>query len=286
MSKKFIPVLITLVLLGGGLAAGMVVLNQQQVITKKASTGSGTVEVLLDPASADIAIGGSKTANVVLRTTAQKSIKGISIKFSYTSSSGSPLAVTSVTPDAALVGAGWGFPIKAFDASTARIGAIFNSGNYVLASGDTTVATVNFQGVSNGTVTVTFDPTYSLLQDASGGTGQDILLTPSSTATYIVGSGAGGATATPTTPAGGNTPTPTPTTAAGGSTGTPTPTPTTRAGATATPTRRVTATPTGRVTTTPRPTQPVSGSVTQTMGLVGAGMAAIILGGLVFLFAL
>lgn len=272
-SKKFLSVLVLFLLLGGGLAAAVTLVGQKQLLPKKASTPTGTVNVKLAPETASLSVGGSLPVQVsLIPISGSKSITGMTIKMSY-AASGVLANDGTVQPDAGLISAGWSFPIKKFEVSgnmtNVTIGAIYTAGIYTLDS-EISVATVTFIGTANGTATVSFDPTSSKLIDASGGSGQDILLTPVSTGTYTVGGGN-----TPT-----STPTPTPTTDPGGdNTPTSTPTPTTGGGGsnpTATPTSRQNAG--GGNTPTPRPTIPVAGGIIPTVSILVAGAGLLVMG--------
>lgn len=258
--KKIILLVLTFLLLGGGLAAGVTLVREQQLLPKKASTGSGTVEVKLTPVTKNLGLGESMAVTVSLTTASEKSIKGLSIKLNYSpAGSGAPLTATGVTVDNELVQSGWNFPIKKVDTpGVVSISGLHDAGPYVLPAGTTAVAVISFSAVANGTATASFDPTYSVLQDAGGGGGQDILLTPAATGTYVVGGGIQ------------STPTPTPTTNPGGdSTPTATPTP-----------RQVAQSPTVRPTA--RPTIPVAGGIGPTVSILIVG-AGLLIGGMLLL---
>lgn len=264
--------MVLFLLLGGGLAAAVTLVGQRQLLPKKASTPAGTVNVRLSPETASLNVGDFLPVQVnLVPISGAKSISGMTIKMSY-AANGILANDGTVQPDATMISAGWSFPIKRFEVSgnmvNVTIGAIYTAGIYTLDS-EVTVATVTFRGAASGTATVSFDPAASKLQDASGGSGQDILLTPSSTGTYVVGGGS-----TPT-----STPTPTPTT--GTPTSTPTPTPTTGGGNS--PTSTPTPTPTSggsnpAATPTPKPTIPVAGGIIPTVSILAVGAGLLLFG--------
>lgn len=264
-NKKFLSVLVLFLFLGGGLAAGVTLVGQQQLLPKKASTPSGTVNVKLSRESASLNVGDSLPVQVNLTPSGgSKNVSGMTIAMSY-AANGILANDGIVQPDASLVSAGWSFPIKKFELSgnlvKVTVGAIYTGGVYVLDR-EISIATVTFRGAASGTATVSFDPTSSKLINASGGSGQDILLTPASTGTYTVSGNSIQSTPTPTTdPGGDSTPTSTPT---------PTPTPTPR---------QITS---GGNTPTPRPTIPVAGGIIPTMSILTAG-AVLLIGGILLL---
>lgn len=265
------------------MAAALTLVGQKQLLPKKASTPSGTINVRLSPETASLNAGGSLPVQVnLIPISGAKNISGMTIKMSY-AMNGVLANDGIVQPDATMISAGWSFPIKRFEVSgnmvNVTIGAIYTAGIYTLDH-EISVATVTFGAVANGTATVAFDPVASKLQDASGGSGQDILLTPSSTGTYAVGGGIQPTSTPIPTPTGTIIPTPTPTGTIA-PTSTPTPTPTTGGGNS--PTSTPTPTPTSggnnpAATPTPKPTIPVAGGIIPTMSILAVGSGLLLFG--------
>ncbi len=246
-------IILGILLLVVGTAIGIILVKKNQEIREKAATPTGTVRVFLSPESKTIKKGETFDVNVLLDT-AGNYISALTINLTYQySSSEPPIKVENIQINSSLlVNGNWNFPIKTYDASNGlagiRIGGLNSSTTGYKTSGEETVATITFKGYDSGSITLAFEPTTTKATNKT--TGEDILLTPSSTGNYSVEASQTTETPTPST-----TPTPP-------STGT----------------NRPTSTPININTPTPSPApQPESGVSTPTLIGVGGGIVLILL---------
>lgn len=257
--KKVLIIIISFIWLGAGLAAGIWLVREKQLLGKKASVPGGTATVRFDPATA-AKNSGEVLAVQIPFDTAGAAISGITVKINLTDGGGAiPFRVIGVQPNSVLAADGLDYRVATFTDLSVDIYAVTLEEGGFTPSGEVSLATVSLMAQAAGTTTASFDPVRSMITQA--GPGGDILLTPLSTGTYTV---SGEELPTPTnTPMPTLTPTPTPTLPGGGvePTSTPTITPTPR--------------PIGLTSPAPQPTLPVAGSAAQT--------AAVLLLGLVFL---
>ena len=188
-------------LLGAGLAVGILLVKQSQQIKEKAATPTGTVKVFLSPETKTVQVGQTFSVNILLDT-ADRYISAITFDLSYPYDGDSPpIAATDIQVSSDLVVNGnWNFPIKMVDSKNQlvqiRIGGLNSSTQGYKTSGEEVIATINFKAQAAGSINLTFNPTTTKATDKS--TGDDILLTPSSSGSYVAQSTGGTPTPAPT----------------------------------------------------------------------------------------
>jgi hypothetical protein len=275
MSKKnvFLSLLGVLVL-AGGVVAGVMLVRQQQELREKAAVPNGQARVSLFPTTGNLKVGDSIPVSVYFNTSGV-SISSIKLRLVYPFSGSNPEVTTSGIEFNQVIeqSGNWNCPTKsattegqniAIDIACANISAQGYSTNT-----DTLFATFKLTVVripQTNPFSLKFDPSTSMITQKSSG--QDILSIPSSetgTAIYTVETPAG-LTPTPTNPV-----TPSPTSKI---TPTPTkiPTATPTKVSTPTPSRVVTSTPTGVTTVTA--TTRVTSTPTSGAQLPNAGYSA------------
>lgn len=259
--KKFLLVILLLIILAIGLWATLSLTKERQEIRKKAAVPQGEATVSLSPTTGTYEAGQSFQVSIFFNT-AGIAISGISVRVTYPYGGTTPeLAASGLQLDSSfLAGGNWMCPVKSIDSKGGMVKidiACVNVNTAINFSTTTSTPFASFNLVAqsipatNPTI-FRFDPAKSVIVRKSDG--QDVLLTPTSTGTYtIAGEGIGGA---------GFNPSPTPTT---------------------TP-RVVTPTPTPRVTT-PTPAQggqggttPITGQGTLTLVFVLVGFSLLGLG--------
>lgn len=264
-TTRTILILLGLISLVLGTAIGIILVKKNQEIREKAATPTGTVRVFLSPETKTIQSGQTFDVNILLDT-AGNYISALTINLTYQyNSSEPPIKVENIQINSDLiVNGGWNFPIKSYEASDGlaeiRIGGLNSSTAGYKTTGEETLATLTLKGYEAGAITLTFEPTTTKATNKS--TGEDILLTPSSTGNYRVEASQPTSTATPS-----------PTSAVPNETHTPPPTSTS------------TNTPVAISTPTPSPIpQPESGSSLPTLLGVGGGIFLVIVSALSLYF--
>jgi hypothetical protein len=270
MSKKsVIASILGVVVLAGGIIAGVMLVRQQQELREKAAVPGGQARVSLFPTSGSFNVGDNMPVSIYFNTSGV-SISSIRLRLVYPFSGTSPeITASDIEINQIIEKSGnWNCPTKsittegqniAIDVACANIGATGYSTNLdtLLASFKLTVNKIP----QTNPFTLRFDPSMSIITQKSNG--QDILNVPDSeTAT---------ASFTVVVPSG---PSPTPTKVL-------TPTPTKKPTATPTPTKIPTATPTVKLTTTPTttlgatvtPTKKITPTPTSAAQLPDAGYA-------------
>lgn len=253
MSKKSIfASILAIIVLAGGVVAGVMLVRQQQELREKAAVPGGQARVSLFPTTGIFNVNDSLPVSVYFNTSGV-SISAITLRLIYPFTGTAPEITTSdIEINQVIEKSGdWNCPTKsvttegqniAIDIACANIGATGYSTNSdtLLATFDLTVNRVP----QSNPFSLRFDPSRSIVTQKSNG--QDILNIPDNET--------GTAVFTVSTPA-GPSPTPIPTkkpTATPIPTKVPTATPTTKLSpsptgvVTATPTREATATPTKR----------------------------------------
>ncbi len=184
-----------------GTAIGIILVKKNQEIREKAATPTGTVRVFLSPETKTIKKDENFDVNILIDT-AGNYISALTINLTYQYSSPEPpIKAENIQINSnLLVNGGWNFPIKTYDASDGlaeiRIGGLNSSTTGYKTSGEEILATITFKGYNPGSITLVFEPTTTKATNKT--TGEDILLTPSSTGNYKVESSQ--PTETPTTP--------------------------------------------------------------------------------------
>jgi hypothetical protein len=197
VKSVIIPTILGLLVLTAGVAAGLILVRQNQNIQEKAATGGGVATVRIDPTTTSVSTGQSFTAKVWLNS-GGRALSAADVFLNYTFSGTSPfLEVTDVTENPQLTAVNWTFPVKraVISGSSVQIeisASTLAGGGYV-TPGEILLATITFQGDAAGSATLSFDSAQSKVTEKS--TGADILLTPTATANYAV---TAAATPTPT----------------------------------------------------------------------------------------
>jgi hypothetical protein len=174
-------------LLGGGLAVGILLVRQSQQIKEKAATSTGTVKVFLSPETKNTQVGQVFSVNVLLDTDGRY-ISALTLDLSYPYTGNTPpIEATDIQVSSNLVVSGdWNFPIKTINTDNQlvqiRIGGLITSSQGYKTTGEETVATINFKAQATGSINLSFNPTTTKATDKT--TGEDILLTPSSYGSY------------------------------------------------------------------------------------------------------
>lgn len=252
MSKKsiFASVLAVLIL-AGGVVAGVLLVRQQQELREKAAVPGGDARVSLFPTSGSLDVGGTLPVSVYFNTSGIP-VSSVKLRLTYPFVGVTPeVSASKIEINQVIEGSGnWNCPTKTVTTEGQNIAVDIACAN-ISASGfstntDTLFATfellVNRVPQTNP-FSLRFDPSNSIITQKSNG--QDILNIPdneSGVATFTVS----------TTNQPSLTPTKTPPTST--PTKVPTATPTQRVTPTVRPTGTVTATPTVRLTSTVSPT--------------------------------
>jgi hypothetical protein len=277
MSKKnvFLSILGVLIL-AGGVVAGVMLVRKQQELREKAAVPGGQARVSLFPTTGNLKVGDNVPVSVYFNTSGV-SISSVNLRLVYPFSGINPEVTTSDIEFNPVIeqSGNWNCPTKSVTTEGQNIAIDLECAN-ISAQGystntDTLFATFKLTVVripQTNPFSLKFDPSTSMITQKS--TGQDILSIPdkeSGTAVFTV-----------ETPA-GPSPTPTPTKSVTQSpTGKITPTPTKKP--TATPTRISTPTPTKVVTTSPSgtltvtPTIKITSTPTSSVELPNAGYSA------------
>ncbi len=257
MSKKsVIASILGIVILAGGVVAGVMLMRQQQELREKAAVPGGQARVSLFPTSGSFNIGDNLPVSIYFNTSGV-AISSVRLRLIYPFTGTSPeITASDIEINQIIEKSGnWNCPTKsiategqniAIEVACANIGATgyATSSDMLLASFKLTVNKIP----QTNPFTLRFDPSMSIITQKSNG--QDILNIPdteTATATFTVVIPSG-PSPTPTkvltpTPTKKPTATPTPTKA-------PTATPTIKAGLTPTVTTAATATPTKIITPT------------------------------------
>lgn len=184
---------ISLLFLIISLLLGLQLVRQRQLINKKASTPSGTVNLSLSGPSSTVP-GQNLPVNInldILSSPNDKGITGASLSFTY------PTTATVGTPE--IVGtlpSPWTYPIKEFttngSTSTITLSALYFQQDIsgYLHSGPFTFATLNFPTLSEGNLALTYDAANSYIyskDDPSGSqTSIDILNSSPTSNTFTI----------------------------------------------------------------------------------------------------
>ncbi|QLG69839.1 MAG: hypothetical protein CH104c_0608 [Candidatus Woesebacteria bacterium] len=188
-------------LLGAGLAVGILLVKQSQQIKEKAATPTGTVKVFLSPETNSVQVGQVFSVNVLLDTDSRY-ISALTLDLSYPYTGDTPpIEATDIQVSSNLiVGGNWNFPIKTINTDNQlvqiRIGGLNSSSQGYKTTGEETVATINFKAQAAGSINLSFNPTTTKATDKT--TGEDILLTPSSYGSYTASGQTTTATPVPT----------------------------------------------------------------------------------------
>lgn len=200
-NKEILLALLGILTLTIGTAVGIILIKRNQEIREKAATPAGTVRVFLSPENKTIKTGESFDVNILLDT-AGNYISAITISLTYPYNTAQPpIKVENIQINSKLiVENSWSFPIKTFQTSNGlaevRIGGINSSTTGYKTNGEEILATLTLKGYEEGSINLTFEPTATKATNKT--TGEDILLTPSSTGKYTVVSSATDTVSTPT----------------------------------------------------------------------------------------
>jgi len=284
MSKKNVfASIIAIIILAGGVVAGVMLIRQQQELREKAAVPGGQARVSLFPTLGNLNVGDDIPVSVYFNTSGV-SISSISLRLLYPFSGAQPEVTTSnIEINPIIENSGnWNCPKKSITTEGQNVAIDIECAN-ISATGyatstDTLLSTFSLtvgQIPQTNPFTLSFDPSQSIITQKSNGA--DILNIPddeTGTATFTVTSDTYvsptiGPSATPTTK-----PSATPTTIRTSVT----PTPTLKVTSTPTPTRSLTATPTRVVTPTSGPSSelPEAGFSAPTYIGVSLGLVLII----------
>lgn len=224
MNKKAFLSGLIILLLAVGLGAGVYLVQQTQLIQQEAAVPDGIVHINITPTTQSVNVGDYIDATISINFDSDietlPSLSSILAEIEFNFSGTSPTISTSESNIEFLLPnmQQWSFPLRDFSVqqNTARVRLhAYNVAHqgFVPSSQTTQFARVRFTANQPGTVTLTFDPENSYVTEKFSA--QDILMIPSSSATYTV---TGEATPPPTQP-----PTATSTPAPGVPTSTPAP---------------------------------------------------------------
>lgn len=212
MIGKIILAILAIVVLIGGAAAGMFLLQKRQ-IEPEAAVPSGSATLAINPSSASNLQAGTPFTVAVVFNSTGVAVSGVSARLEYSYTGTKPLIEpTQITENNELITTyKWRYPTKniSCDAGTCTIEIVAlqtGVGGYSSTT-NTQLATITFNVNAAGTTSLVFDPVNTKI--TSSGTGQDILGLPSITQPWTYTTTGGAPNPTPTTPA--STPTPSPT---------------------------------------------------------------------------
>lgn len=203
-AKKIIVALLIIAVAVGGFVAGLVLLQENQDIGEEASTPTGTATVSLTPESGSYEVGDTINTKVSFNPNGVV-INGVAVQLTYPFSGTTPeVTVSSIEVNSSLLSTGdWTCPTQNSDLSgnmvTIDIGCANTSAEGFTANTDTLLAniTLNVTKVPQASpFVVSFNNVESVIYRKSDG--QDILLVPASTGSYVVGGAE--PTAVPTSP--------------------------------------------------------------------------------------
>ena len=265
MSKKNVfASVIAIIILAGGVVAGVMLIRQQQELREKAAVPGGQARVSLFPTLGNLNVGDDIPVSVYFNTSGV-SISSISLRLLYPFSGAQPEVTTSnIEINPIIENSGnWNCPKKSITTEGQNVAIDIECAN-ISATGyatstDTLLSTFSLtvgQIPQTNPFTLSFDPSQSIITQKSNGA--DILNIPddeTGTATFTVTSDTYVSPTIGPSPTATKVPTKTPT---------PSPTTTAKVTLTPTPTRGLTVTP----TKTPTPTTSISAE------LPDAGFAA------------
>ena len=255
MSKKNVfASIIAIIILAGGVVAGVMLVRQQQELREKAAVPGGQARVSLFPTLGNLNVGDDIPVSVYFNTSGV-SISSISLRLLYPFSGTQPEVTTSnIEINPIIENSGnWNCPKKSITTEGQNVAIEIECAN-ISATGyatstDTLLATFSLtvgRIPQTNPFTLSFDPSLSIITQKSNGA--DILNIPddeTGTATFTVTSDTYVSPTIGPSPTATKVPTKTPT---------PSPTTTAKVTLTPTPTRGLTVTP----TKTPTPTTSVS----------------------------
>jgi hypothetical protein len=193
-AKKIIIALTIIIVAVAGFVAGLYLLQQPQE-PERAAVPGGSATVEIQPATGNFNVGDNIETSVFFNT-ANIAINGIAIRLRYPYTGQTPeVTVSGIDINNTLLSSGdWQCPTKTAsqqgDNVLIDIACGITSAQGYTNSENTLLAKVNLRvnrTPQNGQLTITFDPSASIITQKS--TGQDILLIPQSTGSYTVGGG-------------------------------------------------------------------------------------------------
>jgi len=270
-AKKIFAALFIILVAVGGFVAGLYLLQQRQNIDSPAAVPTGDAKIYIKPETGTYAIGDSFDV-VVSFNTQGIPIAGIEAQLVYPYSGTTPeVSVQRVTISSGLSAGDWTCPTQGNRTEDGNviieIGCANTSAYGFVSTAETQLATINLKAERQpltSPVTIRFDPANSTIKTRTDN--RDILLTPESSGTYVIGqSTQATATVAPTARLTGT----------GSITATKTPTPTRAVTTTASVT-------VSETSTTPTPTAlPDTGFVSPTM--IGAVFGGLVIMGAILL---
>ncbi len=192
-AKKIIVALLIIVVAVGGFVAGLYLLRQKQNIEEEAAVPGGQAEVSISPSSGNFDIGQTIDASVSFNP-ANIPISGVAVRITYPFTGSTPeVSVSSIQISTALTSTGdWTCPTQTNSAQSGNvvidIACANTSANGFTANTDTLLANVKLQvnkQPASQPLVLRFDSALSVITRKSDN--QDILLIPTSTGSYTVG---------------------------------------------------------------------------------------------------
>lgn len=193
MDIKKIIIASVIILVGvAGIVVGMVLLRERQNLGEEASVVGGRATVTLSPESGNYDVGDTIPVSVYFDTDGI-AVSGVAVRLVYPYSGSTPeISAGDIEINSSFLSSGdWSCPVRQVSENSGEVRIDISCAN-ISASGyttnsDTLLATfnliVNRVPASNPTAMV-FDRVESVITDM---TGKDILLIPTSDATYSVG---------------------------------------------------------------------------------------------------
>ncbi|OGM27224.1 hypothetical protein A2962_01785 [Candidatus Woesebacteria bacterium RIFCSPLOWO2_01_FULL_39_61] len=236
-ARKIIVAFLIIAVAIGGFVAGLVLLRQRQDLREEASVPGGQAQVSITPETGNFDVGDTIETSVFFNP-ANIAISGVAVKILYPFTGTTPeISVQNITISSTLLSSGdWSCPTQETQQEGSNVVINIACGN-ISASGFTANSNVLLANVTlqvnrelqTSPIVVRFDPADSVITRKSDN--QDILLIPTSTGSYTIGTATQPTTAPSGTPSQAPSLTPTPTrvptatprvTATGSATNTPT----------------------------------------------------------------
>lgn len=203
-AKKIILALLITAVSVGGFVTGLILLGQDQDIGRQAAVPGGQATVSISPSSGNYDVGDTIQTSVSFNT-AGIAVSGVAVRLTYPFTGSSPeVTVGEIEINPSFTNSSdWTCPTKSTSQQSGNviieIACANTSSSGFQTSADVLLATMDLsveREPETVPFTIRFDDSLSIITQQS--TGEDILLTPSSTGTYSIGGSGNQATATPT----------------------------------------------------------------------------------------
>ncbi len=202
-AKKIIVALLIIIVAVGGFVAGLYLLKQRTNLQQEAAVPGGQAEVSISPSTGNFDTGQTIDTSISFNP-ANIPISGVAVRLTYPFSGTTPeVTVSSIEVSSSLTSTGdWTCPTQTNTQQNGNviidIACANTSASGFTANTDTLLANVKLQvnrAPASQPLVLRFDPALSVITRKSDN--QDILLIPTSTGTFTVGTVE--STATPTT---------------------------------------------------------------------------------------